>query len=316
MEPGLDIEELTSVYKLLSDETRLRVLALLRDNEMAVGEIQKSLGMGQSTLSSQLALLKEQNLVASRKEGQKVYYRIPNDPKTTRRLSLVHNALDNVTLAKWYSRDQRHLQKILLEREEASRAFFNRQAVQNMPSPGQTWQALSLGLLQLISGKRVVDLGCGSGRLSTLFAEAGNHVTGVDNSEEQIKLALETTRGLPLPPNPEFRVGSMEATELMDESFDVVLLSQSLHHAANPREVLREAHRLAAPKGQLLILDLLAHEEDWLRGKFGDFWLGFSESDLKSWIESAGFRVTHFQITEPSPEYSDLEGLLAVGEKK
>src|SRR3954468_11422821 len=120
MEPGLDIEELTAVYKLLSDETRLRVLALLRGNELAVGEIQKSLGMGQSTLSSQLGLLKEQNLVASRKEGQKVYYRIPEDPRGAARLNLVYNALDNVTSARWHARDRRHLQKILLEREEAS----------------------------------------------------------------------------------------------------------------------------------------------------------------------------------------------------
>ncbi len=313
MEPGLDIEELTSVYKLLSDETRLRVLALLRDNELAVGEIQKSLGMGQSTLSSQLGLLKEQNLVASRKEGQKVYYRIPSDARNTHRLNLVRSALDNVTTAKWHARDQRHLQKILLEREEESRAFFNRQAVQNMPSPGQTWQALSLGLLRLISGKRIVDLGCGSGRLSRLFAEAGNRVTGLDNSEEQIKLAQNA------PPvaggMAEFRVGSMEATGLPDASFDFVVLSQSLHHAANPREVLREAHRLAVPNGKLLVLDLLAHEEDWLRGKFGDFWLGFSENDLRGWIEASGFKIVHFQITEPSPEYPDLEGLLAVGEK-
>lgn len=317
MEPGLDIEELTAVYKLLSDETRLRVLALLRDNEMAVGEIQKSLGMGQSTLSSQLALLKERNLVASRKEGQKIYYRIPADSRVTWRLNLVRSALDNVTSARWHARDQRHLQQILLEREEASRAFFNRQAVQNMPSPGQTWQALSLGLLRLISGQRIVDLGCGSGRLARLLAEAGNRVTGLDNSEEQIKLANKSA-----PPvaggagGIEFRVGSMEATGLPDASFDVALLSQSLHHAANPREVLREAQRLVIQKGRLLILDLLAHEEDWLRGKFGDFWLGFSETDLRAWIEAAGFRVTHFQITDPSPEYPDLEGLLAVGEKK
>ncbi len=307
----LDIEELTAVYKLLSDETRLRVLALLRDNELAVGEIQKSLGMGQSTLSSQLALLKEQYLVASRKEGQKVYYRIPADPQGSRRLTLVHGALDNVTSARWHARDQRHLNKILLERKEASRAFFNTQAVQNMTSPGQTWNALSLGLMNLVSGKRIVDLGCGNGRLTRLFAEAGNQVTGVDNSEEQIKLAKKSAAG-----SVDFRIGSMEATGLPDASFDIVVLSQSLHHAADPREVIREAHRLVAPKGRILVLDLLAHEEDWLRGKFGDFWLGFSEADLREWIESAGFKIVHFQITEPSPEYPDLEGLLIVGEKK
>ncbi len=311
MAQELDIEELTAVYKLLSDETRLRVLALLRDNELAVGEIQKSLGMGQSTLSSQLGLLKEQNLVASRKEGQNVYYRIPVDPQGSHRLNLLRGALDNVTSARWHERDQRHLKKILLERKEASRAFFNAQAVQNKTSPGQTSNALSLGLMHLVSGKRIVDLGCGSGRLTRMFAEAGNTVTGVDNSEEQIKLAKKSA-GQAV----DFRVGSMEATGLPDASFDVVVLSQSLHHASNPREVIREAYRLAAPKGRILILDLLAHEEDWLRSKFGDFWLGFSETDLKGWIESAGFKLAHFQITEPSPEYPDLEGMLIVGEKR
>ncbi len=43
--------------------------------------------------------------------------------------------------------------------------------------------------------------------------------------------------------------------------------------------------------------------------------LGFSEADLRGWIEAAGFKIVHFQITEPSPEYPDLEGLLAVGQK-
>ncbi len=312
MPMDLDIEQLTSVYKLLGDETRLRVLALLRDHELAVGEIQKILGLGQSTLSSQLAALKDQNLVLSRKEGQKVYYRLPAAPASPR-LALMRSALDNVVAARWYARDRRHLQKTLGERQEASRAFFNREAVQNRTSPGQTWQALALGLLHLPSGRRIADLGCGSGRLARLFAAAGHRVTAVDNSEEQIRLAQKTSR--PSSGALEFRLASMEATGLPAASFDVVLLSQSLHHAANPQDVLREAYRLTEAGGRVLILDLLAHEEDWMRAKFGDFWLGFSEADLQAWIQEAGFRVVHLEITEPSPEYPDLEGLLAVGEK-
>jgi ubiquinone/menaquinone biosynthesis C-methylase UbiE/DNA-binding transcriptional ArsR family regulator len=312
MGSGLDIEELTAVYKLLGDEMRLRVLALLQGNELAVGEIQKILGIGQSTLSSQLALLKEQNLVASRKEGQKVFYRIPSED--SRKLNLLRAALENTASAKWHERDRRHLQKTLRERSESSRDFFNRQAaVQNMPSPGQTWQALAHGMMGLLAGRRVLDLGCGSGRLARLFASAGNAVTAVDNSEEQIRLAKsESAAG---EENPAFILASMEATGLPAESFEVALLSQSLHHAADPAGVIREAHRLLAPRGRLLILDLLAHEEDWLRGKFGDFWLGFAEHDLRAWTEAAGFRITHFEITPPSPEYPDLEGVLILGEK-
>ena len=321
MDSVLDIEELTAVYKLLGDETRLRVLALLQDNELAVGEIQKILGIGQSTLSSQLALLKEQNLVASRKEGQKVFYRIPSE--TSRKLTLLRAALENAASAKWHARDRRHLQKTLQERSESSRDFFNREAaVQNMPSPGQTWQALAHGMMGLLPGRRILDLGCGSGRLARLLASVGNTVTAVDNSEEQIRLAKADTEMDGTTPASslqsarlQFILASMEATGLPAGSFDAALLSQSLHHAANPAEVIREAHRLLAPGGRLLILDLLAHEEDWLRGKFGDFWLGFAEPDLRAWIQAAGFRITHFEITPPSPEYPDLEGVLILGEK-
>jgi len=324
MSPGLDIEELTAVYKLLGDETRLRVLALLQDNELAVGEVQKILGIGQSTLSSQLALLKDQNLVASRKEGQKVFYRIPSD--SSRKLTLLRAALENTASAKWHARDKRHLQKTLAERSESSRDFFNRQAaVQNMPSPGQTWQALAHGMMGLLSGRRILDLGCGSGRLARLLASAGNTVTAVDNSEEQIRLARADSdtsarahHDAPLRDEirkPDFILASMESTGLPAKSFDVALLSQSLHHAANPADVIREAHRLLAPGGRLLLLDLLAHEEDWMRAKFGDFWLGFAEHDLRGWIQSAGFRITHFEITPPSPEYPDLEGVLVIAEK-
>jgi 2-polyprenyl-3-methyl-5-hydroxy-6-metoxy-1,4-benzoquinol methylase len=315
MDPGLDIGELTAVYKLLGDETRLRVLALLQDTELAVGEIQKVLGIGQSTLSSQLALLKEQDLVAGRKEGQKVFYRIPLDP-SSRKLGLLREALTTTVHAKWHARDRRHLEKTLRERAETSREFFNRQAVQNMPSPGQTGQALANGLISLITGKRILDLGCGSGRLARRFAEAGNRVTGVDISEEQIRLARENsgeTSGSTA--NPDFHVASMDGTGLPDASFEVVLLSQSLHHAAHPAAVVREAQRLLVPGGTLLILDLLAHEEDWLRSKFGDFWLGFAENDLKEWVRAAGLSLTRFEITPPSPEYPDLEGVLLVGEK-
>jgi ArsR family transcriptional regulator len=313
MTSALDIGTLTAVYKLLGDETRLRVLALLQDHELAVGEIQKVLGIGQSTLSSQLALLKDQDLVAARKEGQKVFYRLPTGDG--RKLALVRDALVNTTSARWRSRDARLLEKTLLERAESSREFFNAgnpEAVQNRTSPGQTWQALAEGIIGLFAGKRIVDLGCGNGRLARRFAAAGNNVTGVDSSEEQIRMAKAEVSAAEL----RYVLAPMERTGLPDGTFDIAVISQSLHHASDPAAALREAYRLLAAGGRLLVLDLLAHEEDWMRSKFGDFWLGFAEDDLKDWITAAGFSLAQFEITPPSPEYPELEGVLAVGEKR
>ena len=309
----LQIDVLTGIFKLLSDETRLRILSLLQENEMAVGELQKVLGLGQSTLSTQLGLLKEQELVASRKEGQKVLYRMPTTAKDDPKTSIVANALQSAHLAKWYARDFRSLQKVLEERGLRSREFFNSQAVQNMPSPGQSWRALSHGLIRLIDGKRILDLGCGNGRLSINLAQSGNRVTGVDTSEEQIRLAREL--GSSATGNPVFLHVQMEETGLPSASFDLVIVSQSLHHAAKPKEAIAESFRLLVPGGRILILDLLAHGEEWMRTKFGDFWLGFSISDLESWLRESGFEKLHSEITGSTKDYPEIEGLLMQAEK-
>lgn len=305
----LQIDVLTSVFKLLSDETRLRILCLLKESELAVGELQKILGLGQSTLSTQLGLLKEQDLVASRKEGQKVLYRIPGSSEEDPKLQLIESALQSAPAAKWYSRDMRGFKKVLEERGERSREFFNSQAVQNLPSPGQSWRALCNGLIRLIHGQRIVDLGCGNGRLSILLTQSGNTVTGIDSSEEQIKLAKGNGSG------PTFLHAPMEATGLRALSADIVIVSQSLHHAAKPKEAIAESFRLLVPGGRILILDLLAHGEEWMRTKFGDFWLGFSEADLETWLLESGFRNIHFEITGASKEFPDIEGLLVQAEK-
>src|SRR3954464_9889920 len=105
MAKALQIDILTGIFRLLSDETRLRILSVLRESELAVGELQKILGLGQSTLSTQLGLLKEQDLVASRKEGQKVLYRIPGNAKDDPKVDIIENALQSAPAAKWYARD-------------------------------------------------------------------------------------------------------------------------------------------------------------------------------------------------------------------
>ena len=121
----LQIDVLTGVFRLLSDETRLRILCALSEAELAVGELQKILGLGQSTLSTQLGLLKEQDLVAGRKEGQKVLYRIPRNGKEDPKLEIIENALQSAPAAKWYARDMRSLRKVLDERGERSRRFLD-----------------------------------------------------------------------------------------------------------------------------------------------------------------------------------------------
>ncbi|PKB19129.1 ArsR family transcriptional regulator [Novosphingobium kunmingense] len=64
------------LLRLLGNEKRLMILCQLADGELSVGQIQDRVGLSQSALSQHLALLREQGLVATRRDGQTIYYRI------------------------------------------------------------------------------------------------------------------------------------------------------------------------------------------------------------------------------------------------
>ena len=72
-----------TLLRLLSNEKRLMILCQLADGEMAVGDIQSHVSLSQSALSQHLALLRTEGIVATRREGQAVFYRL-DDPAAMR----------------------------------------------------------------------------------------------------------------------------------------------------------------------------------------------------------------------------------------
>src|SRR5215212_5474104 len=70
------IEQLESVFKALADSTRLRILALLGNNEVCVCHIHDSLGLPQPTVSRHLAYLRRSGLVAARRDGVWMHYQV------------------------------------------------------------------------------------------------------------------------------------------------------------------------------------------------------------------------------------------------
>lgn len=70
--------QVVDLLKILADETRLRVLMLLRDQPLCVSQIQIILGLPQSTLSKHLAKLREAQLVSPKKDGKFVKYYLQN----------------------------------------------------------------------------------------------------------------------------------------------------------------------------------------------------------------------------------------------
>ena len=73
------IDNLRSIFKVMADPTRLKILYALMLDTCNVSKLVELLGMSQSSISHQLILLKDEGLIRSKKEGRKVYYSLDDE---------------------------------------------------------------------------------------------------------------------------------------------------------------------------------------------------------------------------------------------
>ena len=86
-----DIMELSDLFKVFADSTRLRILHKLFNGPISVGAIADALDMSQSAISHQLKYLKDSNLVKSERNGKSIYYSLADDHiKTIFKTGLEH----------------------------------------------------------------------------------------------------------------------------------------------------------------------------------------------------------------------------------
>ena len=96
------IDELEQVLKALADRTRLRILALLGNNEVCVCHIHDSLGLPQPTISRHLAYLRRAGLVATRRDGVWMHYQVSRslDPAVREVVAAAVDALNRTPMTK------------------------------------------------------------------------------------------------------------------------------------------------------------------------------------------------------------------------
>jgi ArsR family transcriptional regulator len=147
-----------------------------------------------------------------------------------------------------------------------------------------------------------------------MLAEVAESVTAVDISSEMLDALNQraSRRGIK---NIETVEGEIEDLPLEDGSFDVVVLSQALHHARVPARAVREAQRITKPGGRILVIDLLAHTEEWVRDKFQDRHLGFTESNLEDLLIQAGFADVRVDRAARDPKPPHFMTLIATGHR-
>lgn len=301
--------------KILSDSTRLRLLALLLKEELSVAELQEILGMAQSRISSQLALLRQAGFVSDRREGKKAFYslRATLPPKS---LALLRSACDAVADLPESAEDRGNLDRTLQKRRRVSEQYFNLIAgkLGKHHCPGRSWEAIGQLALRLVPAITVADLGAGEGLVSQLIAHRAERVWCIDNSPRMVEVGTELARKNGLA-NLTYKLGDIESVPLPDRSVDLAILSQALHHASHPQTAVNEACRILKPGGQLLVLDLKEHGFEKARELYGDLWLGFKESALHGFLKKAGFQQVEVATVSREVNEPNFETLLASGIK-
>lgn len=301
--------------RALADPTRLRIVALLERDALSVNELQEITRMGQSRISTHLGLLQEARLLQSRREGKRAFYKWREDADSTAR-EFIQLAVRGAKEESHYAGDQLNLKRVLARRQQQAQVYFNQVAgrFDRSYGPGRSWQAFGQLLLRILPPITVADLGSGEGLLSELLARRCKKVIAVDNSEKMVAFGTSKAKKNGLK-NLEFRLGDLQQPPIETATMDLVILSQSLHHAEEPAKTLAAAHRILKPGGQLMLLDLLQHNFEEARELYGDRWLGFPESDLHRWLEAAGFKKIEISVVASEDQPPHFQTVLASGVK-
>ena len=288
-----DCDELAALCKAGGDPLRLNVLRALTNDSFGVLELAQIFAIGQSGMSHHLKVLAQADLVATRREGNAIFYRraLPNAEQLGGRL---HAALlDEVDQLALPFDVQARIGLVHRQRATASQDFFSRvaekfRAQQDLIAGLPQYRESLLSLLDQLnfgSTATAIEVGPGDGGFLPDLARRFHQVTALDNSPAMLDLARQLCEREALA-NVSLQLA--DALNGVSLSANCVVLNMVLHHFAAPAEAMKHMAGLLQPGGSLLVTELCSHNQSWAREACGDLWLGFEQEDLARWATAAG----------------------------
>lgn len=284
------MEALLTGLRAAAEPTRLRLLSLLSQGDLAVSELTHILGQSQPRVSRHLKLMCEAGLLDRFPEGAWVFYRVAAKGTGA---DLAHHLLNLLPPADpVLALDQQRLGSIRAARAARAQDYFTENA--------ERWDEIrglhvddrevERALIAAIAGRPIhdlVDMGTGTGRVLEVLAPYVTRGVGIDLSREMLAVARANLEHAGLR-HCMVRQGDITQLPLAAASADAVTIHQVLHYAVDPAAVVAEAARVLAPGGLLVVVDFAPHQLEALRDEHAHRRLGFADAEVDGWLRAAG----------------------------
>ncbi|MEQ9463699.1 MAG: metalloregulator ArsR/SmtB family transcription factor [Haliea sp.] len=291
--PDSRIEALASLCKASADPLRLQILRVLRKDSFGVSELCTLFDMRQPALSHHLKVLAGAGLVATRREGNSIFYRrseLGQQPGLDAVQQQIFDTLDAQALPAALAH---RLAAVQEQRETNSRHFFRDNAhkfrqQQDLIASYEQYADTVAQILRdapLPRPDTALEVGPGDGSFLAELSPRFRRVIALDNAATMLDRARSAAAGLG---NIEFIHGDTGHASLAGLQAACVVINMVLHHTPSPQQMLRDVAGCLAPGGVVLVTDLCRHDQAWARENCGDLWLGFDPEELASWAREAG----------------------------
>ena len=282
---------LIDLLRATAEESRLRVMQLLRESELAVGEIALLLEQSQPRVSRHIRILEDAGMVERRKEGSWVFVRLHRNAAVDAFFRFVDAIAPSAAEKERFAKDRRRIADVQAEREAAAARYFAAHAEEwdGIRSLHVAEEEVERAILSLMHNRRLghlLDIGTGTGRMAAILGAGATRVTALDRSPEMLRVARTrlASCGFPI----EVVRGDFLDLPLKDASVDSIVMHQVLHYATAPDLAVAEAARVLRPSGHLLIADFAPHDREELRRDAAHQRLGFSDAQIRGWLAASG----------------------------
>ncbi len=286
---------LNDLFKTLADESRIRLVLLLQQQELTVAELAEITRLAQPRVSTHLSNLKNHQLVLARKQGVSSYYRLNTDQFSSTYPGLLEMVNKHYADNPLVQQDNTQLTRVMTS-QAATNQWVDSVAgdMERHYSPGRTWEATTRVIAKLAQLGQVLDLGSGDGVLAELLAKNSQQYTCVDNNSKAIEAAKARLKHLD---NVKFYQSDIHALPFEADQYDCVLMLHVLTYSTEPQQVIQQAQKVCKPGGHLLISTLHQHNHKSVLTDYGHKNLGFDTQQLTQWCQDAGFHQIQANIS-------------------